>query len=246
MPTPKTEAINITFSRCNDFTRETEWNEWYDNVHIPDGHSVGGFWTATRWEITSRPPGGYPALGFTHLNIKETAGPNAVERMRPKKPGIVDTWRAQGRLHPTQGVIATMPFRVIGRWQDKPAPSPRTTGLFLVFTTCTDPRVEDEWNEWYDNVHVPDVMQCGFAYAVTRWVRVDYHPFQTNYLGIYEIEDPDPDAAVRRMAQHSPTLRPKGRVHPNHCGGMNFTVRPVGKYAGIGSHALVPAAQLAP
>ena len=30
----------------------------------------------------------------------------------------------------------------------------------LVVTAEVDPEVEDEWNRWYDTVHVPDVLAC--------------------------------------------------------------------------------------
>ena len=40
----------FAFSDCNDPAREAEFNDWYDNTHLPDMLGVPGMIEASRWE----------------------------------------------------------------------------------------------------------------------------------------------------------------------------------------------------
>jgi hypothetical protein len=68
--------------------------------------------------------------------------------------------------------------------------------LFLAFTNPTEGQ-EDEFNRWYDNQHIPDVIDVpGFVSA--RRFRLDDYQYPLNqvenrhrYLALYEIETDD-------------------------------------------------------
>jgi hypothetical protein len=61
--------------------------------------------------------------------------------------------------------------------------------IFTVRANCTDDSREDEFNEWYDNVHVADVMGTEGFVKAERYCSPEWSAYgQGRYLAIYEIE----------------------------------------------------------
>ena len=74
---------------------------------------------------------------------------------------------------------------------------------FVVFSDPT-PGKEDEYNSWYDDVHLPEVLAVpGFVSA--RRLKIADVPAVENttlpgrYLTLYEMETDDPDAVLTYM-----------------------------------------------
>jgi hypothetical protein len=64
--------------------------------------------------------------------------------------------------------------------------------LFFAFSDCKDPAREDEYNEWYSNMHVPDILEIPGMIKATRWASASDKPNQTRkYLAMYELETDD-------------------------------------------------------
>lgn len=58
-----------------------------------------------------------------------------------------------------------------------------------------DPEVEQDWNNWYDDIHLPDIMTCPGFLSATRLVHEKNG--ERVYLAIYEL---DSSAAVESKA----------------------------------------------
>ena len=59
----------------------------------------------------------------------------------------------------------------------------------FVFSDCKDPAREEEFNDWYDNVHLPDMLQVEGLVKATRWMTAENaERQQRRYLAIYEVE----------------------------------------------------------
>ena len=110
----RTQGLFITFTRCNDAKKEAEWDERYDNVHTPDAVATGEVWAVTRWELVDRPAQGYPAVGFTHVNIFELEGSDLADRVRRFRENRATLKRA-GRMHPNQTAVQVVALRAFGR-----------------------------------------------------------------------------------------------------------------------------------
>jgi hypothetical protein len=87
--------------------------------------------------------------------------------------------------------------------------------LLLVFSNCADPSKEDEFNEWYTNVHVPDVLQTPGAVSAQRYRNV--RPGKgtralPKYLALYEIESEDPEQVFSRMRADDAKREEQGRM----------------------------------
>ena len=60
----------------------------------------------------------------------------------------------------------------------------------LVVDVTVDPGVEEEWNQWYNEVHVPEIVDCpGFRWSA-RYVSEDADGSR-RYLALYEIDGPE-------------------------------------------------------
>jgi hypothetical protein len=55
-----------------------------------------------------------------------------------------------------------------------------------VVTVDIDPTVEDEFNRWYNDVHVGEVLDCPGWISGARYVAVEGSP---KYLAMYELEN---------------------------------------------------------
>ena len=64
--------------------------------------------------------------------------------------------------------------------------------MLLVQNDCADPAREQEYNRWYDEVQVPDMLQVPGVVNVTRYVNLAPEANQRpKYVILYEIETED-------------------------------------------------------
>jgi hypothetical protein len=79
--------------------------------------------------------------------------------------------------------------------------------LLLAFSDCKDPAREKEFNDWYDNMHVPDMLEVPGMISATRWVGADPKEGQhRKYLAMYELETDDIekfDSSVRERGMRT-------------------------------------------
>nr|MDT0664401.1 DUF4286 family protein [Micromonospora sp. DSM 115978] len=85
-------------------------------------------------------------------------------------------------------------------------------GILLVQSRPVSPDREDEYNSWYDDAHIPDILKIpGFVSARRYRVRDAGHvtagPSIPAYLAIYEIEADDVAAPLNELAERSATGR---------------------------------------
>ena len=60
----------------------------------------------------------------------------------------------------------------------------------LVVTATIEPSVEKEWNEWYNVVHLPEIVECPGFRSAQRYVAQDTDGSRC-YVSIYELSSPD-------------------------------------------------------
>jgi len=235
--TSSTRGLLVVHSKCVRAVEEPEWDEWEDAVHLPalcGGADAGdGAWAATRFELTTRPEPGMPGLGFTHVTILELDDAD-VAAHAARVLAVDDDLRASGRMHPAHATIAADVFVAHRRHGTKPAPAAARTGHILTHVLCTDPRRAAEWDEWYDDVHVPDMLSCGAFSAMSRWRRSAPLPVGPNHFTLYDVATSSIDEAVTRSAATLAELVAAGRKHECHTGALTVTLRPTGRHGGGG------------
>ncbi len=86
-------------------------------------------------------------------------------------------------------------------------------GVMVLFCDCKDPSKEAEFNKWYNETHIPDVLSTGAFHTATRWENTNPQPGEQKFLVIYET-DMDPVEAAAKMRPHVKEWRDKGRMSP--------------------------------
>jgi hypothetical protein len=97
----------------------------------------------------------------------------------------------------------------------------------LIVTAEVDPKVEAEWNRWYDDVHLPDALRCPGVRRGQRYVSTgDISEViggkrekigKRVYTTIYELDSPDAVAtpewlAMRGWYQFAPHVRSRSQT----------------------------------
>ncbi|MFC1920634.1 DUF4286 family protein [Chloroflexota bacterium] len=80
-----------------------------------------------------------------------------------------------------------------------------------VGTNCLDAAREEEFNDWYDNIHLPDVLETpGFTGAV-RYVNTAAAEGEAKFIALYHIETEDIDAFMKLSNENLGKKREAGR-----------------------------------
>jgi len=84
--------------------------------------------------------------------------------------------------------------------------------LFLVEVNCKDAKRLAEFDEWYDTIHIPDIItgSPGFRNA-TRYLLKYPDPGKGAYLAIYEIETSDIEKTMEAHRKNLEEKYAKGR-----------------------------------
>jgi hypothetical protein len=77
--------------------------------------------------------------------------------------------------------------------------------VLLMLAECK-PGTEDEFNDWYTNVHLAEVLRADGFVAAQRFRLADTDPPQegSSYLAIYEVEADTADEAMAALAADKP------------------------------------------
>ena len=84
--------------------------------------------------------------------------------------------------------------------------------LLFAFSDCKDPARENEFNEWYDNMHVPDMLEVPGMIQATRWISAESKEVQIRkYLALYELETDDVTDFDRKVHERGRRTVQEGR-----------------------------------
>jgi hypothetical protein len=217
-------GIVVVFTRPSDFTQEEAWSAWYDRSHLPATAEGAGAHAASRWENVERPHLAVSPVGFTHVTIYELddlAAQSSVllDLLDPSSPTAAPR-------HPAHTTIGVEVLRPAGdRWNGRLTAAGDINGRVIAFVGANDPALEDEWNAWVDDVHVPDMVGSGAFVNATRWVRTERSRFGLDHLTIYDVALDDVDEAVARSGAAMGTARAQGRLREYHAGGLRAALR---------------------
>jgi len=86
--------------------------------------------------------------------------------------------------------------------------------LLTVESDCAEAGKEREFNEWYDNVHVPDVLEIPGVVRGTRYEALEPAPGTSKYFATYEVETDDIQAFTKAALEYLAKKRAQGRMSP--------------------------------
>ena len=84
--------------------------------------------------------------------------------------------------------------------------------MIFVATNCKEGYDEGDFNEWYHDFHLPDMLDMGAFHAAYRYESLDPEASNGKFLAIYETDLTDPTAAVESIGKVLPELRRRDRM----------------------------------
>jgi hypothetical protein len=177
-----------------------EFNAWYDEVHLADVLKLKDFVAAQRFRFVPQREGDEPLRPYLALYETQTDDVLATQRAlvevagtekMPYSPAI-DMTKAIGWYYEALGERVTDGTTAFPLDHEH---------VFVVHTTPTA-GMEDEFNAWYDEVHIPDVLKLPAYAAARRYRHVPLRPdaevFRP-YLALYETTTTDVPATQRAL-----------------------------------------------
>ncbi len=70
----------------------------------------------------------------------------------------------------------------------------------LIVSATIDPQVEDQWNRWYDEEHLPEIVACPGFRSGQRYVATEADGARA-YVTIYELDGPEALASAEFAAR---------------------------------------------
>jgi hypothetical protein len=156
---------------------EDEFNDWYDQEHIPERQRVPGFLTCQRWIGADNPKHSVAAYDLESLSVLQSPAYRAIggENLSPWSKRVVARCQRLLRFEGDQILPS-----------DKTAPE-NAGGLLLVGMTPT-PATETEFNAWYDTEHVPALARVPGVLCARRFRSGSGNP---KYVALYHLASPD-------------------------------------------------------
>lgn len=199
------EAVRLTLTSCTDRANEAEFNSWYDKIHLPDILGSGIATHGTRFADADRESGNPAYLVLYELPVTD------LERSNQAFADQVRRLSERGRMSKHLQIARRSMWRRIGGHVAAGQSRAKTAGLFIIESNCTSPAREREFNDWYDRIHLPDLLGTRLFQTAHR-----FHGMAGQeggqYLAIYET-DRDPLEAVNEFVRsYRPKLKAAGRL----------------------------------
>ena len=204
------KGVLLLLSNCKDQSREPEFNRWYDDVYLPNLMASGTFRHANRYRNTAPTLDSGGARYIAVLEADSEDLPAAMREFEGSTKGLLD----KGEIHPTLEVVETDILRAKGPQFRSDQETVEVTGLMVLLSNCTDETKHEEFNQWYDTVHIPHVLETGRYHTVYRYESIDPKPGKGRYAAIYETDNEDPGELSAMMARERPQWIAKGLYFP--------------------------------
>ncbi|KAI0692578.1 hypothetical protein C8T65DRAFT_586494 [Cerioporus squamosus] len=140
---------------------EAEFNEWYDTEHVPDRIRIPSFHSWSRWTSTDPSPP-------THLALYDLATPESIDD--PAHLALIQNpSEREASVMSRVGLVDVRAYEL-----REPVYPPRADsgyeatkpGVYASFIEVDVPaELEDEFNRWYDEEHIPMLAK------IPQWVR---------------------------------------------------------------------------
>ena len=194
----------LVFSNCGEAGREDEFNRWYNHMHLPDVTATGVFGNPMRLENADRKDGqpGYIAL-------YETAWDDAMDAWKAQNESPKRV-RSPERMSPLLDVVHVGIYQRLGG--ELRAANRKSTGGFVVMANVPDPARTDDFNRFYTDIHVRDILESGLYHIAYRYeCREEVTGKGARFLNLYETDQPDPAKAFRELLQLNTGWKEEGR-----------------------------------
>lgn len=81
----------------------------------------------------------------------------------------------------------------------------------IMFSNCTDPTRDQEFNRWYTHTHLPDLSKAAGFISARRFVNAIPNRGAARYMAVYEFEAESAEIVLRDLAQLALEAFDRGR-----------------------------------
>jgi hypothetical protein len=199
-----------------------EFESWYDEEHIPQILSAQGMRGAQRFQIAStKPLPGVRSLDYGHLALYEIAGDPLPFREEVKRLLMSGEMVIPEFMNPpfTTLILKPVSDAFEGAEYD-PDNDLRDRHLFFAFSRHTGDY--DTYAQWYDDVHIPQIMSAPGMFRAQRFMQSEVKPLpgvvtpDAYHLALYELIG-DPQSfreGVKEMLISGEMVIPEFMIRP--------------------------------
>ena len=199
------QGIIVALIDCTDPAKEDEFNNrWYQETLIPSVQALGFVRNAKRFiNVLSDSPTfqGRPK----YLALWEVYRDDLQQALREIQQRVVEI-RAQGKGFDAYVKFIDTLFARVGPELRTERTGRPVTGVHVISCYPTDPAREDEFNKWYNEKHIPEMLSLGTYDTAYRYKIVDPNnpvPHQFPYITIYETSMDPLEAYQKRVSIRS-------------------------------------------
>ena len=182
---------------------EDEFHDWYDTEHLPERIACPGFLVCHRWIGVSDPKISIATYDLDNIGVLQSPGYLAIGGVNLSPWSKRVTSRVE-RLMRFEGEQITPGDQL----------PPNNAGGFLLNAMNVVPEHEAEFNDWYDNEHIPALSAVPRGLCARRFRATSAN---RKYVALYHFTSPDVQAgAAWKAAAGTPwteKLRPHFRDH---------------------------------
>jgi hypothetical protein len=205
-----TRWLNTVEIIIPDTSREKDFIDWYNTIHLPDILGTPEYLDGRLYEAKEFRDGRGKYLTMYDIETDDIDRTLAIRlKMRQQE-------RDKGHYGNVFDYIQLMWKDVLWRQiaestADREHNPKLQKWINLVDVHCADASREEEFNNWYTNVHLVDVLETPGFMAATRYVEKEYRDGRGKYFTLYEIETDDIDKTMAVRREKREKEREQGR-----------------------------------
>jgi hypothetical protein len=183
--------------------REEDYDQWYEEVHLAEALAVPGYVGARRYRLSPDQPPGMPPAPADRLTVYELDRPPAealaelaarLESGAISPPDSIDT-----------GSIRSWAYSLIASASGSEDFEARRHPHLAVALSRPAPGRDDDYNRWYDEVHLGEALSlpghvAAHRYRLSEFQLPDMALPPSGYLAIYELDRPPAEPLAARAA----------------------------------------------
>lgn len=202
-----TRWINTFEVICPNPEKEEGWIQWYMKIHAPDILDTPGFLTARLCRRKEFRDG--RGQFFTIYEIESDDIERTIKIRQEKRASEIKAGRGHTAVLPLWRDVIWKEL-IVRTSDNKPVPHVEQW-INLVEVNCIDSSKEQEFNIWYNNTHLADVLETPGFIAATRYEMKEFRDGRGKYLTIYEIGTDNIDRTMAVRKERRKQEREKGR-----------------------------------